>query len=413
VTLLLDGFYYVCILLRKMMNFSPIVVTRKHSSSVSSNNPFDEFDIIDLSSEKVGSFPTLGSTRGFAERFDSDDDPFGLFSDDSSFSPVKTAIKKPGSSLKNEIKFKADTREDDDDNDEHRSEEDSIKPPVPPRIKLSDVWTQKIKQSVIPFSADDKTLLTFLSTPLEEGSSLKFIVHSDSASKTLRLLQFGTNRGVLMAVKRTDRLKQWAASSNISIMMMPTDEAIQHAPQFASRDRAASITEPVRIAKLRSNLRCSQYSLFDQGKNPTKTTEAVDVRRELASMVFESVSGVYTRRASYCYLPAAGQVQKPTNKDQMLHKRAKTMDPTVVSLTPWLPQAVARLPKVEDYDGFAKVHSVKNSLLFSADTKKLAFRLAKQENGVFHMEFSHPLSVLTAFAMVVGSFDTKINPSRQ
>ena len=421
------------------MNFSPIVIQRKFTAPVAgSTNPFDDFDFLELpgqtqeqrlqqqpqSCSLASSSLTSSQKPQRYESFDSDDDPFNLFSDDGSVGSKASPImkhklaKKPSSGLRNESRTASEDdaviEKDEDDEQESISSEDSAaKPAVPPRTQLSAHWIQRLAEPVIPFDADDAKLYAFITTPLEEGQSLLMTISQDPFGKSFQLIQDSSSRIILTATKRLDGLKAFSLATNYSIMMLPTDRSVARSQADPPKSRAASLLEPVRVGKLRSNALGSQYSLFDQGKNPEKATGMNEVRRELMAIKFEVVHSVYTRRSTFCCLPKTGHFRRPTSKDQILLERAKNQDPHVVTLFPFIPNT-SRLPRQEDFQGFAPTHSVKNIMLHDPSTKRIVLRFAKQNDRItFKIQISHPFSILSAFGLAIASIDSRVHPNRQ
>ena len=374
--------------------FSPITLTRKFpADSVSSNNPFDDYDSNQLEETQRQLFGgRLYSNR--LERFDSEEDPFGLFAESS---PIKT-MRKP-SGLRQESRANSSTEEEEDAGE---TEDSNAKPPIPPRTSVS--WLREtFKEPTIPFEQGDAMLLQFIMTSLSEDVSFKATVGYDSSSKSFRFVQDSSHRIIMTAVKRTDGLKSFALSSNISIMLLPADQALRGGPSFV---------EPYRVAKLRSNTMTSQYSLFDQGKNPSKAAGAIDARRELLSVKFDILPSIYTRRATHVCLPKSGHVRRPTSQSEMLHERIKGYDSGITSLSPMVPNS-SRLPRLLDFKGFAETHSVKNIMLHDPITKRVVLKFGKRDRNTYNLEFGAPFSILSAFSVAIASIDSRVHPSRQ
>jgi len=445
------------------MEFSPIVIQRKAAAPPGgSSNPFDDFDFIvqpgtittttitaaaqtavqphqqqgsiitskaavDLdwlvasqpgtmvyasSSPKNNNWVDFGRFARGESLTSADDDPFNLFGSDgdrSAASPkaspaVGQVRKRASSKLRNEI-ILGDDGPDPEDQAQEVGED----------VNSSSVYRlqQEMGQTepTIPFSKDDAELSSFLLKPLEPGQILRLTVLWDEVNRMFKLIHESSRRIVLTAMKRTDGFKALSLSANYSIFMLPTDESFARASGGYSP--AAGSLEPLRIAKLRGNTLGSQFSLFDNGKNPHHGAKGIlEARRELMSVRFELVPGVDTRRATFCYLPAPGHHTRPTSRNEMLEEKAKRHESTVVTLVPYIP-GTSMLPRVENTQALGAIPSVKNILLHDIKSKEVCLQFGRQpDRHSYRLEFTHPFSATTAFAVALASCDSKIHPSR-
>ena len=248
--------------------FSPIVIQKK---SVSSNNPFDDFDVnflqqpqqqqlfsisnadLDFLSQNVSSSPILSPQR--VERFDSED-PFELFSDEAAKSPSKTTIKKPSGLRK---VTKAAALESDENEQDELEEEENIESSVGERTNTSATGFREV---IVPFDKDDSAMYDFVFKPIEDGYLFKATFQYDTEKKQFKLIQNSTNRVMLMAIKRTDGMKAISLESNYMIVMFSAKHVVTPG--------TLHLPESGRIGKLRGNSLGSQYSLFDSGKQNKK-----------------------------------------------------------------------------------------------------------------------------------------------
>ena len=229
---------------------------------------------------------------------------------------------------------------------------------------------------------------------------MRVTVGLDSASKTYTCIHDSTKKTLLTAQRRTDGLKALASSANYSILLSPADHS--------------TCREPVKICKLRSNAACSQYSLYDTGKNPAKAAGVMEMRRELMGVRLEVIGGIYTRRATYCVLPLPDQVKRPAKREETLVERWKKCDSGLVGFSPFLVTSNHdRLPSLDHFGGFAATHSIKNTMLHDVVTKQIVFKLGRQTSNSFSMEFAHPFSIVSAFALAVAICDSKVHPKHQ
>lgn len=391
-----------------MSTFSPVVVQRKVGApSEGSHNPFDDFDVLTA--------PFADAPRESADSCD-----YSFLFESAGESASSSSLRSRSSSsadygkggldtmrashLRNEVTIPHDddVKEDEEDSEgTEREKHDSDQGPNrPSRTKMPIHWATSLNEPSIPWASTDADLYRFVQTPFEERCAMRMTLIFDPVARSFAAIQESTNRTVLIALRRTDGLKSLAFSTNYAILLSAGDNS--------------SCREAVKICKLRSNAMCSQYSLFDSGKSPSKAAGVIEVRRELMGVKFECVSGIYTRRAVYCALPKPEQTRRPLKREETLVERMRNRDAGVSVFSPFVPDTTpARLPRLEDFHGFATAHSVKNTMLHDPRTKQVVFRLGRSSETIFNVEFAHPFSIATAFALAVACCDTKVHPNRQ
>jgi len=306
-------------------------------------------------------------------------------------------------------------------------EEDAKSPKAAPRQLFP---KDSVARHVSDAMRSEAAMYTFLTSSIAQGTTLQMVVRYHQGNKTFMLELAEPMTMLLVAHKRRDGLKALALSSNYSICMVPMGDD-NCALSYPEQKRAVAQTvgnEALRIAKVRGNMQGSLFTVYDQGKNPSKALGALDARRELASIRFAIVPAIYTRRATYVLVPLPGSVVRPTSAADTLIERNKRGDRSVLALSPMLPRAVKpagvgqgsppapkppRLPRIEDYMGVADKHSIKNMMLHDPATLDILLVLGKMNPVTFRLVATHPFSPVTAFATALASFESLVRPQAQ
>ena len=169
------------------------------------------------------------------------------------------------------------------------------------------------------------------------------------------------------------------------------------------------------LGKLRANFMGTEFVIYDQGENPKKAKNESEMRRELASVLYESnVLGSKGPRKMRVMIPAIDREDnictwKPTDKGDTMIDRYKegTKDMMLVfhNKEPKWNEAVQAY--VLNFNGRVDQASVKNFQLIMSDENYIFMQFGKIGKNDFNMDVQWPISLFQAFAISLSSIDKK------
>eukprot|EP00730_Choanoeca_flexa_P018989 TRINITY_DN9261_c0_g3_i2.p1 TRINITY_DN9261_c0_g3~~TRINITY_DN9261_c0_g3_i2.p1 ORF type:complete len:411 (+),score=59.43 TRINITY_DN9261_c0_g3_i2:130-1233(+) len=175
------------------------------------------------------------------------------------------------------------------------------------------------------------------------------------------------------------------------------------------------------LAKLRSNVMGTQFSLYDDGCAPSKVMlpENADkkLREEMAAMIYEAnMLGVKGPRKMMVHIPTLNQKHErkavvPVVEDDGLVQRVKVKQTdNILTMTNKKPQWDNQLKAyMLDFHGRVTQASVKNFILVhdsNPDYEILQF--GRTGPDTFSMDLQHPMSLVQAFGICLSSMEGKL-----
>ncbi|KAF2903136.1 hypothetical protein ILUMI_03053 [Ignelater luminosus] len=173
------------------------------------------------------------------------------------------------------------------------------------------------------------------------------------------------------------------------------------------------------VGKLRSNLIGTQFTVFNNGISPRKSSnkEGVMPRQELAAVIYDTnVLGFKGPRKMTVILPGmTPDLQRvtlyPQDESEGLIEswKAKNMDNLIElhNKTPvWNDDTQSY---VLNFHGRVTQASVKNfQIVHDSDSEYIVMQFGRVAEDVFTMDYRYPLCALQAFAIALSSFDSKL-----
>lgn len=170
------------------------------------------------------------------------------------------------------------------------------------------------------------------------------------------------------------------------------------------------------VGKLRSNRLGTQFTVFDNGANPSKGI-GPSTRRELAAIAYDAnVLGFKGPRKMSCIIPGMNLDQQrvdlqPKNDNDGIIARWKRREmENLVELhnkTPvWNEETQSY---VLNFHGRVTQASVKNfQIVHDNDVDYIVMQFGRVSEDVFTMDFRYPMCAVQAFAIALSSFDSKL-----
>lgn len=171
------------------------------------------------------------------------------------------------------------------------------------------------------------------------------------------------------------------------------------------------------VGKLRSNLRGTQFTIYDNGVSPRKRKSQANPRQELAAVIYDTnVLGFKGPRKMTVVLPGMTPeyervVIYPQDDSQGLIEswKAKSMDNLIElhNKTPvWNDETQSY---VLNFHGRVTHASVKNfQIVHDSDPDYIVMQFGRVDADVFSMDYRYPLCAVQAFAIALSSFDGKL-----
>ncbi|KRX16217.1 Tubby -like protein [Trichinella nelsoni] len=169
-----------------------------------------------------------------------------------------------------------------------------------------------------------------------------------------------------------------------------------------------------------SNVLGTQFTLYDNGENPQKSTVIdVGVRRELAAIIYDpNVLGLKGPRKMTVILPVIRDFPtikrvdlKPiTERDSMIERWKSDRCDDLIELTNkspiWNEDAQSY---ILNFHGRVTQASVKNFQIIHANNPDyVIMQFGRISENLFSMDYSYPLCALQAFGIALSSFDGKL-----
>lgn len=172
------------------------------------------------------------------------------------------------------------------------------------------------------------------------------------------------------------------------------------------------------VGKLRSNLIGTQFTVYDNGTSPYKSSvEGVLERQELAAVVYETnVLGFKGPRKMTVVIPGMNKnhqrvkVATTDNYSSLLEcYRTKNMD-DLIELHNKTPQWNEETQSyVLNFHGRVTQASVKNfQIVHDNDVDYIVLQFGRISDDLFTMDYRYPLCAMQAFAITLSSFDSKL-----
>ncbi|KRZ26005.1 Tubby -like protein [Trichinella pseudospiralis] len=170
----------------------------------------------------------------------------------------------------------------------------------------------------------------------------------------------------------------------------------------------------------KSNVLGTQFTLYDNGENPQKSTVIdVGVRRELAAIIYDpNVLGLKGPRKMTVILPVIRDFPtikrvdlKPiTERDSMIERWKSDRCDDLIELTNkspiWNEDAQSY---ILNFHGRVTQASVKNFQIIHANNPDyVIMQFGRISENLFSMDYSYPLCALQAFGIALSSFDGKL-----
>lgn len=173
------------------------------------------------------------------------------------------------------------------------------------------------------------------------------------------------------------------------------------------------------LAKLRGNFVGTGFTIYDDGRNPSKADGPADkpVRRELGLVSFEkNVFGLKGPRKMTVVLPAISDTGlavdfQPTREEDTLAERLKAarVDDMLVLHNKQPVWNAETQSHVLNFGGRVTQASVKNfQIVHESDPNYIIMQFGRIDDDEFTMDFRYPMSAVQAFAIALSSFDGKL-----
>ena len=276
--------------------------------------------------------------------------------------------------------------------------------------------TKNLSRALAADSSDDplffNDLTEFVSNPAPEGVTVKCEIVRDKAGVEkgmypmyylkLEPRQGETKKVFLLAGRKRKRSK----SSNYIISVDATD---------LSRNGESF------VAKLRSNWKGTNFTIYDHGVNPDKASKAVNkdkpIRCELASVLYETnILGFKGPRKMTVLMPGmdpqqkAYQVQPKVDRDTIVKRHNAGRMTDLISLKNKQPAwNEETLSYVLNFKGRVTQASVKNfQIIHEEDPEYVVLQFGRVNENVFTMDYNYPMTAIQAFGICLSSFDGKL-----
>mmetsp|Transcript_35519 Transcript_35519/g.111101 ORF Transcript_35519/g.111101 Transcript_35519/m.111101 type:complete len:446 (+) Transcript_35519:95-1432(+) len=167
--------------------------------------------------------------------------------------------------------------------------------------------------------------------------------------------------------------------------------------------------------KVKSNFVGTEFTIYDNGKNPTRKKEEAEVRVELGVVQYDrNVLGSNGPRKMQVWLPKTSKsgerekIQPTSVEDKMSSKISKEHNYIrLVNKTPRWNENLGAF--CLNFQGRVTVASVKNFQLVDENSPdRVVLQFGKCSEDIFTMDYSYPLCALQAFAICLSSFDHKL-----
>ncbi|VDD91915.1 unnamed protein product [Enterobius vermicularis] len=174
------------------------------------------------------------------------------------------------------------------------------------------------------------------------------------------------------------------------------------------------------IAKVRSNALGTQFTIYDNGKNPKKDVKNNDnLRQELAAVVYEvNLMGLKGPRKMTVLIPGIydaenycrKQIRPTSEKDSMLEKWKRGKCDEIVVLHNKRPIWHEDTQNfVLNFHGRVTMASVKNFQIIHPDNPDyIVMQFGRISDEQFTMDYRYPLSAVQAFGITMSSFHGKL-----
>ncbi|KRY50849.1 Tubby -like protein [Trichinella britovi] len=283
-----------------------------------------------------------------------------------------------------------------------------------PTASLNDINSTTAEQTALVSAALNvseivENLEEFVLRPAAKGTTFKCRITRDKhgldrnfyPTYFLHLEKEDGKRIFLLAARKRKK----STTSNYLISIDPTDLS-RYCASF--------------VGKLRSNVLGTQFTLYDNGENPQKSTVIdVGVRRELAAIIYDpNVLGLKGPRKMTVILPVIRDFPtikrvdlKPiTERDSMIERWKSDRCDDLIELTNkspiWNEDAQSY---ILNFHGRVTQASVKNFQIIHANNPDyVIMQFGRISENLFSMDYSYPLCALQAFGIALSSFDGKL-----
>ncbi|KAG2185065.1 hypothetical protein INT43_000978 [Umbelopsis isabellina] len=180
----------------------------------------------------------------------------------------------------------------------------------------------------------------------------------------------------------------------------------------------------VKLAKVRSNFLGTNFSIYSNGRNPSKSFSEynenklnADIREELGAVIYEpNILGFRGPRKMTVLLHTMSKTgerikYRPTKESQSLLAQHKQRDAeNILALHNKSPQWNEETQSfVLNFNGRVTQASVKNfQIVHDNDLDYIVMQFGKIDQDNFTMDFRYPLSPIQAFSIALSSFDAKL-----
>lgn len=173
------------------------------------------------------------------------------------------------------------------------------------------------------------------------------------------------------------------------------------------------------LAKLRANFVGTNFTIFDNGRNHTDSTDVTkELRKELGLVVYDTnLLGWKGPRKMTVYIPSIDPETglrtefQPTAEADTLPERVKMNDLTnLLELKNKQPtwNSISQ-SYVLDFKSRVTQASVKNfQIVHDRDINYIIMQFGRIEDDTFNMDFQYPMSAVQAFAIALSSFAGKL-----
>lgn len=171
------------------------------------------------------------------------------------------------------------------------------------------------------------------------------------------------------------------------------------------------------VGKLRSNMFGTQFTLYDNGNNPTKGIFDDRLRSELVSVIYDTnILGFKGPRKMLTILPGMSldhqRVEiKPRNDHGSITEKWKRKDMTdLVELRNKAPVWNEETQSyVLNFHGRVTQASVKNfQIIHENDPDYIVMQFGRIDEDVFTCDYNYPMCAIQAFGIALSSFDSKL-----
>ncbi|KRZ70150.1 Tubby -like protein [Trichinella papuae] len=281
-----------------------------------------------------------------------------------------------------------------------------------PTASLNDINSTTAEQTALVSAALNvseivENLEEFVLRPAAKGTTFKCRITRDKhgldrnfyPTYFLHLEKEDGKRIFLLAARKRKK----STTSNYLISIDPTDLS-RYCASFVGK----------------SNVLGTQFTLYDNGENPQKSTVIdVGVRRELAAIIYDpNVLGLKGPRKMTVILPVIRDFPtikrvdlKPiTERDSMIERWKSDRCDDLIELTNkspiWNEDAQSY---ILNFHGRVTQASVKNFQIIHANNPDyVIMQFGRISENLFSMDYSYPLCALQAFGIALSSFDGKL-----